>query len=80
MHDRLLILLPLLLSCGGKGTDSHAPSAPFDEACADTNPDGMLLWGDYMHTPIPFDAGAYGSILTTKDAFAYARARLFISR
>ena len=74
MHDRLLILLPLLLSCGGKGTDSHAPSSPFDEACADTDPDGMLLWGDlHAHSQYSFDAGAYGSILTTKDAFAYAR-------
>jgi len=74
MLDRRLILVPLLLSCGSKGEDSHSPARSFDEACAVNNPDGMLLWGDlHAHSRYSFDAGAYGSILNTTDAFAYAK-------
>ena len=72
-HHRLMLVI-VLASCGGKGDDSHAPATTFDEACAVSTPEGMLLWGDlHAHSRYSFDAGAYGSILTTKDAFAYAR-------
>ena len=74
MLDRRITLTLLLLSCGGKENDSQAPQTSFDEACAVRDPNGMLLWGDlHAHSQYSFDAGAYGSILTTKDAFAYAR-------
>lgn len=74
MLDRRITLTLFLLSCGGKENDSQAPQTSFDEACAVRDPNGMLLWGDlHAHSQYSFDAGAYGSILTTKDAFAYAR-------
>jgi len=36
----------------------------------------MLLWGDlHAHSSWSFDAGAYGSKLTTEEAFAYAKGK-----
>ena len=74
MPDSRSLMLVLCMSCGGKSDDSHAPMTPFDEPCAETAQHGMLLWGDlHAHSSYSFDAGAYGSLLTTAEAFAYAR-------
>ena len=71
---RTVSLLCFLHACGGKEGDTQATQQPFDESCQDSRSEGMLLWGDlHAHSSWSFDAGAYGSTLTTKDAFAYAR-------
>jgi len=68
-------LLILLFGCPSKPTDSASQErAPFDAACADKDPLKKVLWGDlHAHSAWSFDAGAYGSKLTSADAFAYAK-------
>ena len=69
------IPLTLLFACAAKDEDSaRTQSAPFDAACAERSADRTVLWGDlHAHSSWSFDAGAYGSRLTTADAFAYAK-------
>jgi hypothetical protein len=71
---RTLFLSFLTLSgCPSKTTDSSAPS-PFDEPCAEIDPLKQVFWGDlHAHSAWSFDAGAYGSKLTTADGFDYAK-------
>jgi len=73
MHT-LRTLLVFLVACGGKSDDSSPLATPFDEACAEQSPTRSVFWGDlHAHSSWSFDAGAYGSKLTTEEAFAYAK-------
>ena len=71
----LFLNMVILVGCSSKSTDSSTPaSRPFDEACDERDPTKKLLWGDlHAHSAWSFDAGAYGSNLTSEDAFAYAK-------
>ena len=72
LHTRSWLFL--LIACGGKSADSIEADTPFDEECARQDPLRQLFWGDlHAHSSWSFDAGAYGSKLTTADAFEYAK-------
>jgi hypothetical protein len=67
-----LSCLVLFLGCGDKPPGTAKEDA--DPSCASTDPNRQLFWGDlHAHSSWSFDAGAYGSKLTTEDAFAYAQ-------
>jgi len=82
MYPRPFFLFLALIACDDKtkpapdgGTDTETEET-VDIPCAETDPTGMLLWGDlHAHSSWSFDAGAYGSKLTTKEAFAYAKGK-----
>ena len=61
----------LLVGCtdGSKPADSASPTP-----CAVQLPERQALYGDlHVHTSYSFDAGAYGSTLTTADAYRFAK-------
>ncbi len=70
-----LFFLPFLAACSSKSTDSSANErAPFDAPCSVNEPLRQVLWGDlHAHSSWSFDSGAYGSNLTSKEAYAYAK-------
>ena len=73
---RTLTLHALILTgCPSKSSDSSSTErAPFDAACAEKDPLKKVLWGDlHAHSAWSFDAGAYGSNLTSEEAFSYAK-------
>ena len=60
-----------LTACGHTPVDS-ADDTPI--VCADNDPLKQVRWGDlHVHTSWSFDAGAYDSVLTTEDAYRFAK-------
>ncbi len=69
-----LIFPILLVSCGEPTPDSAPAASSFDEPCETVTAERRVLWGDlHAHSSWSFDAGAYGSTLTTADGYAYAK-------
>jgi hypothetical protein len=70
----IIALLLLLAGCPTPDVEPEPTPTPEREACADTNPDRNVYWGDlHIHTAFSFDAFFEDVRLTPDEAYAFAQ-------